>query len=137
MNSTFIEHLLSAGCRKRRQSGCHSQAGVWGQTSEQARALRASDCGVPKAPSPQGGRRSAELSWVRVGGLEGGPPRLSEKETGLGTTGNCGGGVNHGWAAGTSKVRLTTGRAPDRGHGWGKAGTGGISYWGDMVTLAL
>ena len=130
MNSTFIEHLLSAGCRKRRQSGCHSQAGVWGQTSEQARALRASDCGVPKAPSPQGGRRSAELSWVRVGVWR-------EKETGLGTAGSCGGGVNHGWAAGTTKVRLSTGRAPDRGHGWGKAGTGGISYWGDMVTLAL
>ena len=54
MNSAVMEHLPSAGCREIRHSGCPRVVGR--QTSEQARAVRVSECGTLIPSSPQVGR---------------------------------------------------------------------------------
>ena len=54
MNSTVMEHLLCAGCREVRYSGCPRVVG--GQTTEQARTVRVSECGSLIPSSPQVGR---------------------------------------------------------------------------------
>lgn len=54
MNSTVLEHLLSAECREVRYSGCPRVVG--GQTSEQARAVRVGECGSLIPSSSQVGR---------------------------------------------------------------------------------